>query len=224
MHQLVILPQIGLASNDAAGHGPFVDAEFQHQKDMQGDEGDQQSGNHEDMHREKARKRCTGNDRAAQHERHQPGPKHGNAAHNRCSDSQSPIGILVEPHHLSRKAHAECHQEKEDAEYPRQLTRIFVGAEEEDLSHVDQDNGDHEIRTPAMQGPNEPSERDAVIESLQAVPGLSRGRHVNQRKKNSGDDLKKENGERGAAEDVKPTCGITRDRVRRPFRELTRQA
>ena len=141
------------------------------------------------------------------------GPSNGNAAHNRRSDSQSPIGILVEPHHLSRKAHGECHQEKEDAEYPSQFTRVFIGAEEEDLSHVDQDNGDHEVRTPAMQGSNEPSERDAVIESLQAVPSLSGGRHVNQRKKNAGDDLKEENGERGATEDIKPTRGIAGHRV-----------
>ena len=103
---------------------------------------------------------------------------------------KSPIGILVEAHHLSRETHAERHQEQEDAEYPGQLTRKLVSAEEEDLRHVDQDNGDHEIRTPAMQRPNEPSERDAVIESLQAVPGLSRGRHIDQRQQNSGDDLK----------------------------------
>ena len=152
------------------------------------------------------------------------GPKHGNAAHNRCSDAQSPIGVLVESHHLSRKAHAERHQQKEDAEHPRQLARIFVGAEEEDLSHVDQDNGDHEVRAPAMQGSNEPPERDVVIENLQAVPGLSRGGHVDQRKQNSGDDLKQENGERGAAEDVKPACGICAGPGARPFREWTRQA
>jgi hypothetical protein len=52
-----------------------------------------------------------------------------------------------------------------------------------------------------------------VIENLETVPSLSRGRHVNQGKKNAGDDLKKKNGERGAAEDVKPTRGITGDRV-----------
>ena len=44
------------------------------------------------------------------------GPSNGNAAHNRCSDSQSPIGVLVEPHHLSGKAHGQCHQQQEDAE------------------------------------------------------------------------------------------------------------
>ena len=49
-----ILLQIGFASNDAAGHRPFVDAQFQHQKDMQGDEGDQQSGNYKNVHCKKA--------------------------------------------------------------------------------------------------------------------------------------------------------------------------
>src|SRR5437588_1015638 len=62
-----------------------------------------------------------------------------------------------------------------------------------------------------MQGANKPSERDAVIERLQTVPGLPGGRHINQRKKNAGDHLKHENGERGTAEDIKPTRGITRN-------------
>src|SRR5580704_2221559 len=52
-----------------------------------------------------------------------------------------------------------------------------------------------------------------MIETLQAVPSLSGGRHVNQRKKNAGDDLKEENCERGTTEDVKPTRSITGNRV-----------
>jgi len=52
-----------------------------------------------------------------------------------------------------------------------------------------------------------------VIESLQAVPSLSGGRHVNQRKKNAGDDLKEENCERGTTEDVKPARCITGNRM-----------
>jgi hypothetical protein len=40
--------------------------------------------------------------------------------------------------------------EEEDTEYPCQLPRVVIGAEEEDLSHVDQDNADHEVRAPAM--------------------------------------------------------------------------
>ncbi len=41
VRQLVILLQIRRAPNDASRHGPFVDAEFQHQQHMQADEGDQ---------------------------------------------------------------------------------------------------------------------------------------------------------------------------------------
>jgi len=52
-----------------------------------------------------------------------------------------------------------------------------------------------------------------VIESLQAVPSLSGGRHVNERKKNAGDNLKEENGERGTTEDVKPARCITGNRM-----------
>ena len=46
---------------------------------------------------------------------------------------------------------------------------------------MDQYNRDHEIRTPAVQGSYEPAQSDSVIEGLKAAPGLSRGRHVDQR-------------------------------------------
>ena len=64
-----------------------------------------------------------------------------------------------------------------------------------------------------MQGPDEPPQSDLVIESLQAVPRFSRGGDIYQRQKNPCDNLKQEHGQCGAAEDIKPACGITRDAV-----------
>ena len=146
---------------------------------MHADERDQQSRNHEHMQREKARKRCACNDRPAQQQIHEPRTQQRDPAHDGCANSQSPIRILIESQHLARKGHAERHQEKQDANHPGQFSRIFVRAEEEDLGHVDQDNRNHEIRAPAVQGPDEPPQSDLVIESLQAIPGFSRRGDIN---------------------------------------------
>ena len=89
----------------------------------------------------------------------------------------------------------------------------FVSSEKEHLHHVDQDDRDHEVRAPAVQGANEPAERDLVIENLQAVPCFSRGRHIEEGEQNAGDQLEHEHRERGAAKDVSPACGLARDRV-----------
>jgi hypothetical protein len=90
---------------------------------------------------------------------------------------------------------------KQDVNHPRQFSRILVRAEEEDLRHVDQDNANHEIRAPAVQGPDEPPQSDLVIESLQAIPRFSRRGDVYQRQKNPCDNLKHEHGQCGAPKD-----------------------
>ena len=59
-----------------------------------------------------------------------------------------------------------------------------------------------------MQGSYEPTQGNAVIEGLQAVPRLSGGRHIDQRKQYACDKLEHETGERGAAENIKPACSI----------------
>src|SRR5580698_2020080 len=63
-----------------------------------------------------------------------------------------------------------------------------------------------------------------MIENLKAVPGLARGRHIEQRQQNSSDDLKQKHHERGAAEDVSPARALARDtvleRVADGFRKL----
>ena len=62
------------------------------------------------MQREESRKGRSGNDRAAQHQVHSPGPDHRHAARDRGPDAQSPVGILVESQHLASKSHAKRHQ------------------------------------------------------------------------------------------------------------------
>src|SRR5262249_15870580 len=125
----------------------------------------------------------------AQHELHDCRTDKRNSAGNRRSDSETPIGVLIEPQHLSCECHAECHQQKEYTEDPCELSRILVSAEQEDLCHVNQNDGHHEIRTPSMQGSDEPAESHLVVQSLKTVPRFSRRRYVNQREENSCNDL-----------------------------------
>ena len=141
------------------------------------------------------------------------GPEDRYAACNGRPDAQSPICVLIESKHLAGEGHSERQEEQKNAHDPGQLPGEFVGSEKEDLHHVDQDDRDHEIRAPAVQGANEPAERDLVIENLQAVPCFGRGGHIKEGKQNAGDNLEQEHSERGAAKNVSPACGLARNRM-----------
>ena len=213
VRQLVIFLHVRRAANDSSRHRPFVDSELQHQEQMQADECNQRSRDHEHMQREESRKRRARDDRASQQKVHDPRPQNRYAAGNGRSDAQSPISVLIESKHLAGKGHSERQEEQKNTHHPGQLSGEFVSSEKEDLHHVDQDDRDHEIRAPAVQSANEPAERDLVIENLQAVPCFSRGGHIKEREQNAGDKLEHEHRERGAAENVSPACGLARDRV-----------
>ncbi len=105
------------------------------------------------------------------------------------------------------------HQQQKYADDPGQLAGELVGSEQRHLHHVDEHDGDHEVRAPAMYGAQEPSQRDAVIQVLQAVPGFSGGWHVDQRQHDAGEDLDDEDGERSAAEDIEPARRLGRHRM-----------
>ena len=91
------------------------------------------------------------------------------AAHDGGADAEAPVGVLIEAQDLAGEGHAEGEEEKEDADDPGELAREFVGAEEEDLHHVDEDDGDHEVRAPAVQGAKKPAEGDLVVEECRLV-------------------------------------------------------
>ena len=162
------------------------------------------------MQREESRKCCAGDDRSAQHQLHRRGTDDGNAACDGGSDAKSPIGVLIEAQHLAAEGHAQRHQQEKDADDPGELPRKFVSAEQEDLHHVNQDDGDHEVRAPSVQRADEPAESHVVVQSLEAAPRLAGRGNVDECQKNSGDELQQEDRQRGAAEDVKPTCRIPR--------------
>ncbi len=180
---------------------------------MQDDEADEHAGNDEDVEGEEARESQAADDGPAKQRVNEVAADPGNAAGDGCADAEAPVGVLVKAENLAGEGHAEGEQEQEDAENPGELARVFVGSEHEDLDHVDEHDGDHEVRAPAVNGAQEPAERDVVVEELEARPGLARGRRVDEREQDAGDDLQHEEHGGGGAEDVPPAgaagrCGM----------------
>ena len=81
---------------------------------------------------------------------HERAADEGHAAHDGGADAEAPVGVLIEAQDLAGEGHAEREQKKKDADDPGEFARKFVCAEEEDLHHVDEHDGDHEVRTPAV--------------------------------------------------------------------------
>jgi len=88
---------------------------------------------------------------------------------------------------------------------------------------VDENDRHHEIRAPTVQCADEPAKGDIVIEALQTAPGFASRWNVDEREKNARHDLQEEYGERSAAEDVPPTCGVSRHGVLGNFANRSRE-
>src|SRR5580658_6791212 len=84
---------------------------------------------------------------------------------------------------------------------------------------MEQNDRDHEVGAPALKSSNKPSELDPMVKNLETVPSLPGGRHVNQCKENSGEDLKNKHDKGGATEHIKPACRIARNGMLRGFTE-----
>src|SRR5437879_546710 len=164
--QFLIFLQVRGAADDASWHGPFVDSQFEHHEQVNANESHEQPGNNENVKREESGQRRAGNNRATQHQVYSPGADHRNPTCDRGADAQAPVGILVESQHLACKSHAKHHQQKKATEEPGQFSWKLVGAKDEDLHHVNQDNGNHEVRAPSVEGSYKPTEGNNMIESL----------------------------------------------------------
>ncbi len=180
---------------------------------MHADECEQHAGYDEDVEGEEAGECVAGDDGAAEHEAYQWSADEGDAAEDGGSDAEAPVGVLIEAEDLAGEGHAKSEQEEEDADDPGEFAGELVGAEEEDLHHVDEDDGDHEVGAPAVHGAQEPAEFDVVVEELKAVPGVGRGGCVDEREQDAGHDLEHEDDGGGAAEDVPPTGSVGGDLV-----------
>ncbi len=174
----------------------------------------QQPRNHEHVQREESRQRRPANDRPAQHQVYQLRPHERHATGDRSADSQAPIRILVKPHHLPRKRHAQRQQQQHNANNPRKLARKFVCAKQKHLHHVNQHDGDHEVRSPSMQRAHIPTQRDIVIQKVQARPRLIRRRAIDQRQQNARHHLQDQQHRRRAAKHIPPARIVRRSGMR----------
>src|SRR5262245_39635906 len=62
----------------------------------------------------------------------------------------APISSVVPREQVARKSVSQCEQEKTDADYPGCLAKLLVGNEEKDLSHMHNDDNNHQARAPVM--------------------------------------------------------------------------
>ena len=93
-------------------------------------------------------------------------PRNWDTAGNRRSDSKSPIRVLIETKDLSGERHAHGHEQEKYSYYPSEFARKLISAEEEDLHHVNEHNGYHEVRAPSVQSADEPTKSYVVIQTL----------------------------------------------------------
>src|SRR5258708_597641 len=106
VREFVIFLQVCGPPHDASWHGPFVNSQFQHHKKVHSDESNEQSWYNKNVQREEPCQRRASNDWAAEHQLHSPRSDHWNSTCDRCTDAQSPVGILVKSQHLSGEGHA----------------------------------------------------------------------------------------------------------------------
>ena len=194
-------------------HRPFIDSQAQNHQQVQAHEGQQQSGYQEDVQRKEARKRGAADDRPAQQEMHHGSAGERNAADDGSADAQAPVGVLIEAQDLSGEGHAQGEHEQKDARDPGQLARIFVCAKEKDLHHVNEHDGDHEVRSPSVHGAQKPAQPQVVVDELQAGVGIARAGRIDQGQQNAGHHLQDQQHHGRAAKDVPPTGGRRRRRM-----------
>src|SRR5262249_57031155 len=104
--ELMIFIFVRCTLDETSWHRPFVNSEFQHHQEMEANESDQHSWNHEDMQREESRQRCSGDNRSTEHQldNHRAGNRH--ATSDRSSDTEAPASALIEAQNLSAERHA----------------------------------------------------------------------------------------------------------------------
>ena len=173
LHFGLVALAIGGPIDQATRHRPFVDAQPQHQPEMQGDQANQQPWDHKDMQREKARQGSAGDDRPPQEQFDHLRSDQRRPARDGGANPQPPIGILIPAQDLAGEGHAQGSEQEEHADDPGELARILVGPKEEDLDQVQGHQQHHAIRTPEVHGTEIPAKGGVVVEILQrlVMPG-----------------------------------------------------
>ena len=201
----MIFTLVGGLGDDSAGHWPVADAVQQHHPDMQANTAEQDAGNDKDVKGEEARERGCADDGSAEDQVHERRSDDRHTAGDGCADAETPVCVLIKPHHLTGKGHPKRQKQEQHADDPGEFSRKLVCAEEEDLNNVDEHDGDHEIGPPAMHRTQIPAQGDVVVEQVEAAPRLAGGRTIDQGQQNPRDNLQNEQDRGGTAEYIHPT-------------------
>src|SRR5215471_11546268 len=126
---------------------------------------------------------------------HHEGADQRYSTNNGGSYSETPIRVLIKTQDLASEGHSQGQQEEKHTDDPGQLAWEFVGPKENYLAHVDKHQGTHEVGAPTVHAAEKPSQSDAVIEILQAVPSLCCRGHIDNGQQNAGENLQNKDGE-----------------------------
>src|SRR5450756_913133 len=105
---------------------------------------------------------------APEHAQH-PWAHDGDGLYGVGPDGRREIAQLVPGQEVARESEAQNEAEHRKAGEPRQLARLAIGLREQDAEEVRQNGEAHEVRRPAMDRADEPSERHAAHEVLHAL-------------------------------------------------------
>ena len=162
-------------------------------------------GDQQHVDRVEARERRGAEVRAAEQEVRQERSDERAAGVDVDTDDRGPVRALVERQQVAGEAHRQRQDQQHDADHPRQLARVLVGAVEEHPPHVQEDQDDHHRRAPLVHGVHELAEEHVVVDVADRLVGAAgRVGAVVHRQEHPGDRLVEEREQRRRAERVGP--------------------
>ena len=188
--------------------------------DVRDEERDQQHRQEEDVEPEEARERQVPDAVAALHHALDPATDERDGPHDAGHDAGRPVALLIPGQEVAGQAERERHEQQEHAGPPAELSRRAVGAVQQHLEHVHDEQDDHRARAEVVQAAHEPAERHHVAEEVDASPRLPARRRVVERHQHAGHGLQHEQEEQPAAEDVGPARTAEHGLVERGLHDL----
>ena len=116
-------------------------------------------------------------------------------------DLRGEVCVHVPRQQIAGETEHERNEQQEDADDPLQLARRLIGAPDQHLQQVQEDERDHRRRAPVMHRQEEVRVR-IQVDGARRFPRRRRRRRVEERQEDARDDLHDHREERGASEDV----------------------
>src|SRR6516162_2727535 len=114
---------------------------------------------------------------------------------------------------VAAEAESQNEDQQSDAAEPGYFPRPCIRAREIHAGHMDEERQDHQIRRPAVKGPDEPSELHLRHDELNAFECRFGGRPVIKKKQNSCDDLNGEKKQGHSAEVIPDRVPVNGNRL-----------